>query len=98
MNVENVRVILERTFQMSVTESDAQIVLDRLNENIAGAVCEWKQADDEESNNWESSCGDIFFFEDGTPEENGIKFCPFCSHRVSQKLYESEPEDDDEAI
>jgi len=32
MNVEAVRVILERTFQMPVAESDAKIVLDRLNE------------------------------------------------------------------
>lgn len=32
MDVETVRVILERTFQMPVAESDAQIVLDRLNE------------------------------------------------------------------
>lgn len=30
--VEDVRVILERTFGMPVAESDAQIVLDRLNE------------------------------------------------------------------
>lgn len=32
MNVEDIRVILERTFQMPVAESDAQIVLDRINE------------------------------------------------------------------
>jgi len=32
MNVETVRMILERTFQMPVAESDAQIVLDRLEE------------------------------------------------------------------
>jgi hypothetical protein len=30
--VEDVRLILERTFGMPVAESDAQIVLDRLNE------------------------------------------------------------------
>ena len=30
--VEQIRVILERTFGMPVAESDAQIVLDRLNE------------------------------------------------------------------
>ena len=32
MDVETVRLILERTFQMPVAESDAQIVLDRLGE------------------------------------------------------------------
>jgi len=36
MDVETVRVILERTFQMPVAESDAQIVLDRLNEILSG--------------------------------------------------------------
>ena len=35
MKVETVRVILERTFQMPVAESDAQIVLDRLNEILS---------------------------------------------------------------
>ena len=32
MNVETLRLILERTFEMPVAESDAQIVLNRLNE------------------------------------------------------------------
>lgn len=32
MDVEAVRLILERTFQMPVAESDAQIILDRLAE------------------------------------------------------------------
>ena len=35
MKVETVRVILERTFLMPVAESDAQIVLDRLNKILS---------------------------------------------------------------
>jgi len=35
MEVETVRVILERTFQMPVAESDAKIVLDWLNEILS---------------------------------------------------------------
>lgn len=33
MDVETFRLLLERTFQMPVAESDAQIVLDRLQEH-----------------------------------------------------------------
>lgn len=34
MNVENVRIILERTFGFCVLESDAQIVLDEINKIV----------------------------------------------------------------
>lgn len=46
MNVENVRVILERTFEMPVAESDAQIVLDRLVELQAKEAAEQNFAAD----------------------------------------------------
>jgi hypothetical protein len=64
-------------------------------EKAAQEVCTWTQPNDEDSNNWESSCGDMFFFDEGTPEENGIKFCPFCGHPITQKLYEPEPDEDE---
>jgi hypothetical protein len=58
-------------------------------------ICMWTQTDDEESNNWESACGDLFYFEDGTPEENGMKFCPYCGKPLAWKLYEPDPEEDE---
>lgn len=34
---------------------------------------------------WETSCGHAFEFNDGTPEENGAKFCQYCGRRISEK-------------
>jgi hypothetical protein len=55
----------------------------------------WTQTDDEESNNWESACGDIFYFEDGSPEENGMKFCPYCGKPLAWKPHEPDPEEEE---
>lgn len=40
-------------------------------------TCEWRLKD-EDWNGWESSCGRTYYFKDGSPAENGFKFCPFC--------------------
>jgi hypothetical protein len=47
--------------------------------------CEW-HLDDDEANAWESSCDDVFYFENGDPHQNGMKFCPFCGKRLTLSL------------
>jgi hypothetical protein len=61
----------------------------------AGDVCMWEQIDDEGSD-WESFCGDAWYFESGSPQENNIKFCPFCGRRVEVKFYEPDIREGDE--
>lgn len=34
----------------------------------------------EESDIWETSCGELFCFIEGGPEDNGMKYCPYCGH------------------
>lgn len=42
-------------------------------------ICEWKLADDIDwGNQYVSSCENIWELLDGTPIDNGMKFCPFC--------------------
>lgn len=53
--------------------------------------CTWTQ---QEEGEWETSCGNAFVFEDGTPAENDHKFCPCCGHPLAQKLYEPETWED----
>ena len=42
-------------------------------------VCEWKRdINDFSSDFWETSCGEAFCIEDGTPAENNMKYCHHC--------------------
>lgn len=51
--------------------------------------CLWKF--DDLDGIYESGCGRNFFFETGTAEENGFKFCPFCGKEL-MNANETEPE------
>lgn len=39
------------------------------------ARCEWRENGDD---GWRSSCGKEFYFEDGTPSDNGMVYCMKC--------------------
>jgi hypothetical protein len=56
--------------------------------------CIWTQGSENYDGEWDTSCVNVFWFNDGTPKENEFKFCPFCGHPITQKLYEPEPDED----
>lgn len=39
---------------------------------------------------WRGSCGIPWWMETGTPEENGMRFCPNCGRRLELKGGENE--------
>jgi len=43
--------------------------------------CNWSP-EDWETEIWETSCGESFYFIEGGPEDNGMKYCPFCGHPI----------------
>jgi rRNA maturation endonuclease Nob1 len=43
--------------------------------------CAWFRADDD-TDMWESACGNAFQFNDDGPVENKFAFCPYCGARV----------------
>lgn len=47
------------------------------------AGCEWKE--DPNDFFWETSCGNRFIFECGSPSENRFVYCPYCGRRISEK-------------
>ncbi len=51
-------------------------------------TCQW--AEDADGGPWETSCGHLFILNDGGPNENGLKFCPFCG----KPLEEVKPEEE----
>ena len=46
--------------------------------------CTWTENVD---GNWETSCGNIFVFIDGTPSENSMEYCCYCGATLTEKLY-----------
>jgi hypothetical protein len=42
--------------------------------------CAWR----EDEGVWGADCGHEFVINDGTPEENDMKFCCFCGKRIVQ--------------
>jgi hypothetical protein len=43
--------------------------------------CKWTIYDDEF---WEAECDNVHVFFDGTPQQNGYNFCPYCGKKLSQ--------------
>lgn len=40
--------------------------------------CRWVNDDPDGWNTWETECEATFQLNDGTPQDNGMKFCPYC--------------------
>lgn len=43
--------------------------------------CRWRQ--DEDDGAWDTTCGERFEIIDGTPQENGMKFCCYCGKELA---------------
>lgn len=53
--------------------------------------CEWRESED---SSWVSSCGKEFYFEDGTPSDNGMLYCMKCGKRAVEIGGADIPEED----
>lgn len=47
-------------------------------------TCLWSQ-ESLDSDCWNTSCGDAFAINEGTPKENKMIFCPYCGKRIKQE-------------
>lgn len=42
--------------------------------------------EDYEENTWQcSECGELFYLEDGTPQENEYRYCPNCGAKMDEE-------------
>lgn len=57
--------------------------------------CEWKE---DSEGQWETACGQLFYFNEGGVEENNFHFCHGCGHPVNATKYVDPPIDDDEPL
>ena len=46
--------------------------------------CLWEENPDGQ---WETTCEQIFEFNNGGPENNGFGFCPYCGKKLVEKPY-----------
>jgi hypothetical protein len=44
-------------------------------------TCLWYE-DGDDSQVWATECKKYFHLDEGTPEENEFKFCPFCGNEI----------------
>lgn len=54
-------------------------------------VCTWHEDDD---GLWHTDCKQMFTLFDGTPVENGFKFCPYCGKSLVEEKFEYEDKED----
>lgn len=49
-------------------------------------TCKWhKDAYEwEDHDYWETSCDNLFQFNDGGPKENHFEYCPYCGKRIDE--------------
>ncbi len=54
--------------------------------NAPAHDCTWEP---DEDGNWDTTCGNVHVFIDGTPHQNGYRFCPYCGRPLAQGEYDS---------
>ena len=61
--------------------------------------CHWLQQYGENSEDWLACDDRIFCLTNGTPSENGMRFCPYCGKNLVELTYKDQfpnlPEEDD---
>jgi len=60
-----------------------------VSEETKPEVCRWVQ-DGDGADLWESSCRGYFRIDDGTPSENGMKFCCYCGKPLEESPWVEE--------
>lgn len=59
-------------------------------DNIEERYCIWK---DDEWDGW-ITCDGFYYFTEGTPEENRMKFCPYCGKKILQVIQDLDEDED----
>lgn len=59
-------------------------------EEQAEQYCHWLQQDGENSEDWLACDGKLFCLTNGTPSENGMRFCPYCGKNLYEITYKDQ--------
>lgn len=69
--------------ELEMARNVAQQILD-----ICQPQCEWKMSNDGFYDVWESTCGNSFVLNDGSPEDNEMNYCSHCGGKLIQPIPE----------
>jgi hypothetical protein len=56
-------------------------------------LCTWLE-EEQDCSIWTTSCDQVWTFFDDGPEENGVKFCPYCGKAVEAVPCQVEEEEE----
>ena len=83
-----------------LTDIDVHIAAKSIRETVAALdpaevpeECEWVQEDPFGSGDsciWQTECGHEFVFDEGTPSENGAKWCLYCGKKLVERVVEND--------
>ena len=68
---------------MEIFMNKDDIVLRKYEENTSDDVCKWK-FEDEEDNLYLTGCQQRQLLFEGTPKENGYRYCPYCGKKIKE--------------
>jgi hypothetical protein len=56
------------------------------NKHLVKVECGWTRTPSiiEDEDTWTTLCGNVWMFEEGTPQDNGMKFCCYCGRPIVQ--------------
>ena len=63
-------------------------------EELGNRKCIWAESNGD-AEFWHTSCDQDFVFIEGTPGENGMKFCCYCGANLVEKKWEEPPDAED---
>ena len=60
---------------------------DMIRNKTVADYCVWKKGYNqfEDEVYWDTSCDNAFQFEDGSPTDNGFKYCPYCGRKLKEE-------------
>jgi len=54
-------------------------------QSVEKVECSWIQEDDPDICYWKTGCGNSFYFTEGTPTDNNMKYCCYCGKLLKQE-------------
>lgn len=90
LKAEQILIDIYGKCETSPSDSDVSVTQDVLmdiktGQSIEKVECSWIQEDDPEICYWKTGCGNSFYFTEGTPTDNHMKFCCYCGKLLKQE-------------
>ncbi len=67
-------------------DAGGAISIDNATTDKVKVECGWTRTPSivEDEDTWTTLCGNVWMFEEGTPQDNGMKFCCYCGRPLVQ--------------